>query len=215
MTTLNIESKISHQEISLDRLITSNNMSSYNFINASVCVDLTIDGAIHSATLQTGHSYHHGDYSLPSNTLSIYEGCELIEKLDQCSESELEDQSTVDDINETAESNFSSKQLIEIYYALVDVVVDAQSLVSEAEIEADENLEKDNSVYVLYTMREKHETFGDNFEYRQCEETYPIKFDSTEEAEGFIEEKQKNNDLAHICDKDTGVSSRHKYLSNF
>ena len=214
-STLDIDSSVLDSDISEGSLITSNNFRSYNFFNASVYIELTVDLKVYSATLQTGQSYHQGDYSLPSNHLSVYEGCELLEQLGACCEGELESQDFIDVLNEEAEASFSKEQIIEIYQELNSIINEAQTLVDEAEAEADKAFEADDSFYVMYTQREEVEVSEGIFVSRQCQESYSIRFDTIENAEKFINEKQASGDIAYLCKKEIAASYCHEYLSNF
>lgn len=215
MNKLNIEATITSKDIEVDGLITSSAACTYYFINASICIKISIDNEEHEATLQTGHTYKMNDYSLPSNSLTVCQGSDLLEQLGGHCESDLNDQETIDYINEQTETSYTKEQMLEIYTTLNDITIESQQIVDNAEHEAQEQLENDDSIYVLYTMREAEQIDENEYRMIQCQESYSLRFDNAEEAEKFVEEKQAQKDLAYICDKETGISNKHEHLSNF
>ena len=181
---MKITSKITHQEILGAELKTSNNRSDYFYIDVAISIELEVEGVTHGAELQTGHDFYMGDYGLPSNLLSVY-GEGLLSLLD---DSNLSDQEDADDVNGRADTEHTLDQLLEIKEALRDVMIDAQSIVSEAEREAEAELESDETVYVVQDYIEelydgRKEAFGPPA--LKC-------FDTEEEAESYIEENSNS-----------------------
>lgn len=135
MKTLNIESSITYSDVEKAKLITSNNYQSYNFIGASICFHFKIGDTVYEGTLQTGHSYHLGDYSLPSNSLSLYEGDDLLEMMAEAFESDIEKDSFIKNLNEELELHYSKNEWSDIYAEYNELVTEAQAVVNCAESE--------------------------------------------------------------------------------
>jgi len=189
--TMKIKSEITYKEIHSAELKTSNNISDYFYINADICIEIEINETRYEATLQTGHSYHHGDYSLPSNSLSVYsEGNSgLLLLLDQNS---ISSQKDADYINDTAETAYTLDELLEIQQALMEVNIDAQAIISEAELEAEEELEADETTYVIQNYIEEFEN-GEKFQFGEPDLK---KFDTEEEAETYISENSNSHQIS-------------------
>ena len=212
---LHIDSEVTSSEVFTERLITSNNISSYHFIQADIEIKIEVGEKEYTATLQTGHSYHHGDYSLPSNQLSVYEGSDLLEQLDASSESDLDSANGVEYINEESGTNYTKEELQAIHAELNDIMITAQQDVTSAETEADEKLDDDNSTYVLHTEMMNEEVDDGVFEKKQCTPSYTNKYDTREEAQSFVDEKEALGDIAYIVSKEQGQTDHCEHLSNF
>ena len=212
---LHIDSEVTSSEVSVDRFITSNNVSSYHFIQADIEIKIEVGEKEYTATLQTGHSYHHGDYSLPSNQLSVYEGSELLEQLASSTEDYLDDDDAVEYINEESGTNYTKEELQAIYAELNDIMITAQQDVTSAESEADEKLNEDNSTYVLHTEMMNEEVDNGVFDKRQCAPSYTNKYNTREEAQSFVDEKEALGDIAYIVSKEQGQTDHCEHLSNF
>ena len=175
-------------------LKTSNNYQDYFFVNCDVEIEVSIAGDTHQAVLQTGHSYYLGDYSLPSNCLDVYDDSinDVLVELDNYSETELDDSSNIEQINDVCDTEYTMKELQDAHAELREVMQEAQALVSEAEQEAEEKLEADETVYVLESF---YEECGHG--RRECGEPSLVKFATQDEASEYIE----NNDDCEIISR--------------
>ena len=205
MTNLYVYSEITFDEIEDIRLITSNNYQTYNFVNASIAIKINVDDEAYEATLQNGQSYHLSDYSLPSNLLSVYEGSELLEQLNQLMEDDFEDKNQIDYINEVCETSYTKEQLLAIYSELNEIIGEAQQIVNDAEREADEELENNSKTYVVITHQEWIDEEDHSYGKRVCDYDETKSFDKKEQAQAFVEQKNDELTWARIVDKEIGI----------
>lgn len=212
MTTFSISSSIVSSDIEQNaQLITSSNVASYFFVNASFQVSISTPCSTLDATLQTGHLFHHNDYDLPSNAVTLYEGDDLLLLLDKETEDSVCEQNTIDYINEECDTDYTSDQLLAIYHALQGVIWEASQSVAEVERCAESALEADTHIYVLVTERE--DTNG-NGVFEQVSPRFSLRFDSNEQADSFIESANINY-IVTKTDKETGLSEHEAGYSNF
>ena len=196
--------KITSSNIESTELKTSNNYQDYFFVNCNIEIEIDIAGDTQQATLQTGHSYHLGDYSLPSNHLSVYGDCssEVLEILDQHREQELDDPKCIEYINDQCDTSYTMEEIQDAYAELQSVIIDAQSLVEEAEQEAEQDLEMDKTVYVLEHFYENIEVDFQVYEKRQCDEPALLRFDTQESADEYI----RDNENCEVISKERANS---------
>ncbi len=205
---MNITAEITSTNIEAGQFIQSNTHGDYHFIPALITASINIDGISQDITFQTGHSYDYQDYSMPSNALSVYDdgSYDLFYEIDSHYD-ELEDQGAIDSINEGCETAFNAEEMQAIYEAITELSGDAQLLISEAEREAEEAMEKDNHIYVLVTTNERIELDDDVFEVRECEEREIKVFNSDEDADTFIESINVTDSFARVIDKEEATAS--------
>lgn len=187
---MNINTEITHKEISGSEFKTSNTYCDYHFISADITVCLDIDGARIEVFLQTGHLYDHGDYSMPSNSLSINttsDYSEIIFQLDSHSEEEIGDKETVNWINEESKTNYTMSEMLQIRTAFRDIEIKAQEIISAAILEAEQELEADNTFYVKEMFIEEIEVEADVFQKQEYQHPALHRFNSEEDADDYIE----------------------------
>lgn len=133
---------ITNNEIKGVKIITSSTF----FVDASVNIQIQTENQTLEATLSTSQSYHQNDLSLPRNEISVIDGSEILMVLDELFQSDLDQDSVIEEINERRPcgSYFSKKEIQIIYEDLNDAIIEASSIVDAAEKEAE-----DNSFYVL------------------------------------------------------------------
>jgi hypothetical protein len=215
MKKLDINSEITYTDIEDGRLIESLNYHSYFFIGASICFDLMVEGKTYSGTLQTANTYYMNDYSLPSNSITLYDGDELTERMSEAYESDFDDDDFISELNDDFELDYTFQQWLQIYTEFNEIIRHAQSLIDEKECEADEAFECDDGHYVMIIEREEVEVEGGIFERRQCQESYTLRFNTAEEGDAEISKRERQGDTAYSVDKEQGLSRRHDDLSNF
>lgn len=201
---MEITTAIVLSEIHSAELKRSNNISDYFFVTADIVCNIEYDNKTSNFCLQTGSSYHHNDYSLPTNDLSIYsDSCDdvLINML----HSETVDDNNVDYINEECETHYSLVELLSINEALNDLVIDAQQIITDAEQEAEQELEDDPTIYILGEFYERCE---ETEQLRQCD--YPIvsKFYDQNKADNYIEKTEHTR----IISKEEANSNYSEFL---
>lgn len=184
---MEITTEIESSEISDAELKQSNNCSDYFFIAASIGCIIKYDNKITYFTLQTAEFYHNNDYSLPSNKVSIYrDSCDdnLILMICEEGSGSLEDEKTVDWINDECETSYSMSEMQALRQALNELEIDAQIIVTEAEQEAEQELEDDTTIYVLQSYLETDKETGQR---RQCGYPTLYKFYTDDEADEYVE----------------------------
>ena len=204
---MTIETKITSADLEAPILISTNTYADYFFVPANITV--LVDK--YEATLQSGGSYNHNDYNCPSDNLEVYEdGSDLILfKLDQAYESDLNDDDFIAELNEECGTSYKSTDLADMRNALIDVIINAQQLIKEAQAEAEAELESDNNVYVIHTEREENEETG---EKRVCSEPELKIFDDKSDAQEYVDAINQTIDIASIIDKET---ARSQFPENF
>lgn len=205
---MNITTEITSSEIHSSELKRSNSASDYFFITADIVCTISYDDRTTVFLLQTGSYYINNDYSLPTNSLSIYdESCNdvLIELLERETTRELEKQNTIDSINEDCETSYSMTDMIEIKTALNDLVIEAKQIIQEAEDHAEAELEADSTIYVLKEYIETEEETGQRIPY-----DYPSieKFSSHNDAEKYVDETKNTR----IISKEDAISDYTEFL---
>lgn len=190
---------------------TSNTYPNYHFVNMTIVASINYNDKVANLTLQTGSSFDYNDYSMPSNSLGIYESDDDFIKFLE-NEGEPQNQLAADYINEECGTSYSLNELYNMYTAVRDLIHEAQQLVNAKENKAGEELETDSYVYVMYTERENMQVDGDVYEYQQCAETCSMRFNDSDAANEFI--KEKANDIAYLIEKEEGVSYQNEG-SNF
>jgi len=213
---MDITTKITDSNIEESRFIQSNTYSDYYFIAGNVSASLTIDNKTYRVEFQTGHTYDHNDYSMPSNSLSIYEdgSSNLIANIDYHFD-ELEDKDVVANINCDAETSYTSEQMQAIYQALTELRVDAQEIITEAEREAEERCEEDTAHYVLVRPRELEQINEHEWHKIQCGYDELETFSTEEEADLFIEEKSNNENDIDLTQHLTAEDARGRFPEHF
>lgn len=163
---------------------TSNTYPNYHYV--SCIVQRQVGG--YDACFQTGHSYDHNDYSMPSNSMSLYDdGSDpVLAIIDNDSDLILSrDADFLAEINEKFKMDYSHSDLVELYSELCEARVNAQKVVNEIEAAADAWFKADTSVYVCT-------------EYDESPRDYEA-FDTQAEADAFIEASTWD---ARIADKE-------------
>ena len=204
---MTIETKITSADLEAPILISTNTYADYFFVPANITV--LVDK--YEATLQSGGSYNHNDYNCPSDNLEVYEdGSDLILfKLDQAYESIIDNDEFVAQLNEECGTSYKSTDLADMRNALIDVIINAQQLIKEAQAEAEAELESDENVYVICTEREEDDDTG---EKRVCSEPELKIFDDQYEAQEYVDAINQTIDIARIIDKET---ARSQFPENF
>ncbi len=202
-----IKTKIIDSEIETPILISANTYADYFYVPATISVQV----GEYKAVLQTGLSYCHNDYNCPSNNLEVYDdGSDLILfKLDQAYESIIDNDEFVAQLNEECGTSYKSTDLADMRNALIDVIINAQQLIKEAQAEAEAELESDENVYVICTEREEDDDTG---EKRVCSEPELKIFDDQYEAQEYVDAINQTIDIARIIDKET---ARSQFPENF
>jgi len=205
MTTI----KILSADLERPTLISTNTYADYFFVPAYVEVQV----GSYRATLQTGSSYCHNDYNCPSNNLKVYdEGSDLILfKLDQAYESIIDNDDFIAELNEECGTRYNSTELADMRNALIEVIIDAQQLIKEAQKEAEAELDSDENIYVMHTEREEDED-NETGEKRVCSEPELKIFDDENDAQDYIEKVNQTFDIARIITKET---ARSQFPDNF
>ncbi len=196
-----IKTKILSSELETPILISTNTYADYFFVPANIEVQV---GA-YKATLQTGSSYCHNDYNCPSNNLEVYdEGSDLILfKLDQAYESIIDNDDFIEELNEDCGTSYTSRELADMRNALINVIIDAQQLIIDAQAEAEAELEADEKIYVIHTEREEDDDTG---EKRVCSEPELKIFDDKDDAQEYVDSINQTIDIARIISKETARS---------
>lgn len=204
---MTIATRILNAELETPILISTNTYTDYFFVPANIEVQV---GA-YRATLQTGSSYCHNDYNCPSNNLEVYDdGSDLILfKLDQAYESIIDNDDFIAELNEECGTNYTSSELADMRNALINVIIDAQQQIREAQAEAEAELDTDENIYVMHTEREEDDDTG---EKRVCSEPELKIFDDKDDAQEYVEAINKTIDIARIITKET---ARSQFPENF
>ena len=196
-----IKTKILSSELETPILISTNTYADYFYVPASIEVQV----GEYKAALQTGLSYCHNDYKCPGNNLEVYEegGDLILFKLDQAYESIIDNDDFIAELNEDCSTSYTSTELADMRNALVEVIINAQQLIREAQEEAEAELEADHNIYVMHTEREEDEDTG---EKRACSEPELRIFDDQHEAQDYVDVINKTVDMALIITKETARS---------
>ena len=187
-------------------LISTNTYADYFFVPASIEVQV----GDYRATLQTGSSYCHNDYNCPSNRLEVYDECSdlILFNLDQAYESIIDNDDFVTELNQECSSAYTAQELAELRNALIEVIINAQQLIKEAQAKTEAELDYDDNVYVIHTEREEDEAG----EKRVCSEPELKIFHLENDAQDYIEKVNQTVDIARIITKET---ARSQFPENF
>jgi hypothetical protein len=204
---MNITTKILSADLETPILISTNTYADYFFVTANIEVQV----GDYRATLQTGSSYCHNDYNCPSNNLEVYDdGSDLILfKLDQAYESELDNDDFIAELNEECGTRYNSTELADLRNALIEVIIDAQQLIKEAQAKTEAELEADENIYVMHTEREEDDETG---EKRVCSEPELKIFDDENDAQEYVDAINQTIDVARFITKET---ARSQFPENF
>lgn len=183
-------------EINNKKYINSNNYSDYFFIDANICCEIEENKFIN---FQTGHHYYMNDYNLPANNLEIYATDEFSEI---CKKIHMIYEDFINDLNDSFNTKFTLSQVEELKEKINNALCDAESLIKDAEIEAEKEMQEDKCIYV-----EQHfiEMYDEEFNAKRAyAEPEFLSFDSEEEANIFV----NNNDNCEIVSKEYYYSKK-------
>ena len=171
------------------KLVTSNNCDDYAYVECSIELSIKHKSKEFRSVFQTGHSYKMNDYSLPSNSLSVYSGSDcLLEDLDKLYESDI-DAEKAQELNEKFNLEFTDDDYVAIYTEINHQKSDADLLVSEAELNFMNELEQDSRVFVEQQYVENERQFS-RPDFKS--------FNDQSEAEEYVE----NNKNSFIISKE-------------
>ena len=182
--------------------------SGYFFINASSIVTLTINNNDYIVEYQNGHDYCYGDYSCPSNKVSLHYAVADNTNCISGMETLIEEIGNVDDFNEingdlidalSSHADLNEQEIIELNLYLSKIKREVQVLVDGKETELDQKKDQDKHTYLWVQTQS---------------DLYSIRFSTTEEADEYL---AQDNDImgADFCDIDKAYQLCDENLSNF
>ena len=199
-----ITSKITNSKLGKAELIRKRGCDDYFYIPASISIEIDQFKAI----MINGEFYNQDDR--PSNFLFLCDRDSdnlLVELYNRSNLSDLDDTDFVSEINDRCETSYSADELIDIYLTISACIGDGDSLISDAQNEAQEKMDADTNFYVEYIeCEEVHEG-----RYRQCDEPELKVFATESEAQDFID-SINTGDIAEIVSKEY---ARAEFPDNF
>ena len=209
MTTSNnntqneISAKVAHYEIFDTKIVTSTIQPTYFYINAEFYIEVSVGDAKYYANFETGSSFYHADYSLPSNQVSIEEANELLKELSELNESDFNNANIIY-INDVCGTNYSQADLLAIYKSLNKVIEEAQDIVDKIATDELQEFENDKRIFVLVTHYDYIDFHNPSFGKEATSERIEV-FQNTSEADGFIYRyRECELSWARIVDKAAG-----------
>ena len=208
MTTSNniqneIKTRIAHYEIYDTKIIVSTIQSTYFCVNAEFSIEVKIGNTKYYANLETGSSFYHADYCLPSNQLSVEAADELLKELNELVESDFDKPNTIAYINDVCDTDYTQAELLAAYNSFNEAINSAQSIVNEVATGELQAFEDDKRIFVLvthYDYIDFHNPAVGRIKTGECVEV----FDNDYDVQLFIDHNNCRLKSAKVVDKAIG-----------